>query len=101
MPTAAKHHARTLITAAGVVAVALAGGGYGLGARTALAVIGVTAVAVAIGLGRWPRARPPRAAWLAVVGLGLLALLAGFSALWADSAELAFLEFDRDVMYLA
>jgi len=101
MPTAAKQHLRTLITAAGLVALALAGGGYGLGARTTVAVSAVTVTAIAIGLGLWPRARPPRAAWITLAGLGLLTLMAGLSAAWADSAELAFLEFDRDLMYLA
>ena len=44
--------------------------------------------------------QPPRAALVTGALLAAFAALTGLSAVWADSAEKAFIEFDRVVLYL-
>ena len=54
----------------------------------------------AVGLALLPLARPPRLALAAGGLLAAFALLTGLSLIWADSAEKAFAEFDRVLLYL-
>lgn len=90
----------TLAAAAGTFWLAYDGGGYGLSSRgtAAVALLWVVAVAGALGLGF---ARPSPAS-LAVGGLlAALAFWTLLSTAWAASAEDAFAEFNRVVLYLA
>jgi O-antigen ligase/polysaccharide polymerase Wzy-like membrane protein len=89
-----------LLVAAGVFLLALNDGTYQVTARTSVAIAVWWAVAIGVVLRLWPRRRLPAEAWIAA---GALALLAAFSALsmaWADSAEGAFAELDRILIYL-
>jgi O-antigen ligase len=54
-----------------------------------------------VGLGVWPRARVPRAAWIVFGLLAAFAVWTFASTWWAESAENAFIEFNRITMYLA
>jgi hypothetical protein len=76
-------------------------GGFALSSRATTAIAAWWALLLGIGLGVWPRTRVPRAAWIV---LGLLAAFAVWtfaSIFWAESAENAFVEFNRVTMYLA
>jgi hypothetical protein len=93
-------HAVTLALAAGVFAIALDGGTYGVTSRDSLAIGTWWTIALAVGLAIWPLARPGRAA-VAVAGcLAGLAVLAGLSLAWSNSAERAFAESNRIALYL-
>ena len=85
--------------AAGLVALAMQGGGYALGVRNPVGIAVWWAVALAVAAGLWPLRRIPRAALVAAALLGAWALLSGVSALWADSAEGAFAELGRITLY--
>lgn len=93
----------SVITTAAAVTVfllALDQAGYGLGTRGAAGILIWWAVLVFVLVGVWPQDAVPRAA---VVTGGLLCAfcaLTGASALWADSAEAAFLELGRVGIYL-
>jgi O-Antigen ligase len=92
--------APALLVAAGVFLLALNDGTYQVSARTSVAIGIWWTVAVGVALRLLPRQRVPTEAW--VVG-GALALLGAFSALsmsWADSAEGAFAELDRSLIYV-
>jgi len=56
-------------------------GGFALSARATTAIVAWWAVLLGIGLGVWPRARVPRAAWIVA---GLLAAFAvwTFASIW-------------------
>jgi hypothetical protein len=86
--------------AAGVLWLSLKGGGYALTVRSPAAIAIWAAVALGVALKLWPRAEPPRAALVTGALLAAFAALTGLSAVWADSAEKAFIEFDRVVLYL-
>jgi O-antigen ligase len=95
-----QENALIVLLGAGVFALALDGGGYGVTTRNSLAIGIWWALALAIALVIWPLARLPRAA---VVAGGLLAGFTAWTALsiaWSDSAEKAFAEFDRVSLYL-
>lgn len=97
----ARENVLTLLLGAGVFALALDGGGYGVTTRNSLAIGILWTLALAIALVIWPLARPPRAA---VAAGALLAGLAAWTAIsigWSDSAEKAFAEFNRTSLYLA
>ncbi len=87
------------------VAVALTwaafdGGSYGLTSRNTLAIAVWWGIALALGLSVWPLARVPRAALLTGGLLAAFALFTAFSVAWSTSAEDAFNEFNRVVLFL-
>ena len=91
--------ARALVAAA-VLALALDGGTYELTARHSLAVAIWWMLACGIALRLWeiPERRSPQTvAGLAFAGF---AALVAASATWAANAEVAFLEFDRVLLYV-
>lgn len=83
-----------------VFLLALQSGGYGLEVRGGVAIGIWWALALAVGMLVWPAERIPRIALLTGATLATFGLAAGLSALWADSAELAFGEFNRVMLYL-
>ena len=86
--------------AVGVLLLALDHGGYGSSTRGALGILAWWALLLLALVGAWPRELSREA----LVAGGLLAGfcgLTGLSALWGDSAELAFVEFARASLYLA
>jgi hypothetical protein len=90
-----------LALAAGVFWVAYDEGSYPLTSRNSVAVVVLWGLVLAWGLTVWPVTRIPRAA---IVSGSLLAAFAGWtglSALWSASAENAFDEFDRVLLFLA
>jgi hypothetical protein len=89
-----------LLVAAGVFLLALNDGTYQVTTRSSVAIGIWWTVALGVVLRLWPRQRVPVEAW---VGGGALVLLGAFSALsmaWADSAEGAFAELDRILIYV-
>ena len=76
-------------------------GTYALTSRISVAVIVLWGLVLASALGFWPAARIPRAALVSGSLLAAFAAWTGLSALWAASAELAFDEFGRVVLFLA
>ncbi len=89
-------NAVTLAAAAGLVAVALNGGGHGLGARAALTAIVVAGLLASVLLGAFALTR---AGALAGALLGALAALAMLSAVWAADPEAALAEGTRLALY--
>ena len=93
-------YATTLAVAVAVFLIAFDGGSYDEASRTTLAIGIWWAIVLVVALNLRPLPRVPAAA---VVTGGLLLALALFtlaSIAWADSAERAFLEFDRTALYL-
>jgi hypothetical protein len=89
-----------LATAALVVILAFDSGSFSLESRTTLAIVVWWALGLAVLIGVLPR-RPPEGLTLAVGGVMLLfAGLTALSIAWAPSAEKAFAEVDRVVLYL-
>jgi O-antigen ligase len=89
-----------LAVATGTFLLALDNGAYALTVRLSLAVAVWWAIAVTVGL---RLASLDRASWAAYLAAGGLALLAGFTALstgWAPSAEKAYYEAGRVLLYL-
>lgn len=86
--------------AAALFWLAYDGGTYTLASRTTTAIALLWGLALAVGLRLWPLA-PPRLALVAGGALAGLAALTLLSVTWTASAERAFLEFDRVVLYLA
>ena len=83
-----------------VFLLALDQGGYGLGTRGAAGILIWWSLLVLVAAGIWPRAAVPRAALVTGGLLAAFCVLTGVSALWADSAEGAFLELGRVGIYL-
>ena len=83
-----------------VFLLALDQGGYGLGTRGAAGILIWWSLLVLVAAGVWPRAAVPRAALVTGGLLAAFCVLTGVSALWADSAEGAFLELGRVGIYL-
>jgi O-Antigen ligase len=83
-----------------VFLLALQSGGYGLEIRGGVAIGIWWAIALGVGILVWPAERVPRTAVLTGASLAPFGLAAGLSSLWADSAELAFGEFNRVMLYL-
>jgi hypothetical protein len=76
-------------------------GGFALSSRATTAIAAWWALLLGLGLGVWPRTRVPRAAWIVFGLLAGFALWTFASMWWAESAENAFVEFNRVTMYLA
>src|SRR6188508_371409 len=76
-------------------------GGFALSSRATVAIAAWWALLLGIGLGVWPRSRVPRAAWIVFGLLAAFAVWTFASIFWAESAENAFVEFNRVTMYLA
>lgn len=74
---------------------------FGLSARATTAIAVVWTLLLASGLGVWPRARSPRAAFIVAGLLGAFAVWTFLSIFWAESAENAFTEFNRVTLYVA
>jgi O-antigen ligase/polysaccharide polymerase Wzy-like membrane protein len=84
---------------AAVVAMALDGGSYGLTSRTSLGVAVWWVLLIAFVFAVWPFRRAGRPTLAAAAGLAALAAWTLASVTWAPSAEHAFQEFDRTVLY--
>jgi O-Antigen ligase len=76
-------------------------GGFALASRATIAIAAWWALLLGVGLGVWPRARVPRAAWIVFGLLAAFAVWTFASIWWGESAENAFIEFNRVTMYLA
>ena len=87
--------------AAGVFWLAYDQGSYTLTSRNSIAVVVLWTIVLASAAGFWPAARVPGPALVSGSLLGAFALWTGLSALWAASAEKAFDEFDRVLLFLA
>ena len=96
---AVSRHGGTVAIAAATFAVAVSGGGYSLGVRATTATLAWSAVVVAVAV-----RRPARTGWAPAFAIGglllALAVVTGLSIARADSAERAFIELDRVLMYL-
>ncbi len=93
-------HGLTLVVGGSLFWLAYDGGTYALTSWGAVAIVVWWVIALGVGLGFWPRSPVPTPA-LATGGLlAAYAVLAGLSALWADSEERSFEEFDRAALYL-
>ena len=82
-----------------MIGVSAARGGYGLQFRAVAAIAVWWAVLTGIAFGFWPRARVPRAAFLAGGGLVALAALAVLSTSWASDNGTAFGEAVTPALY--
>jgi hypothetical protein len=92
--------APVLLVAAAVFLLALNDGTYQVTARSSLAIAVWWAVAIGVVLRLLPLRRLAAEAWIAAGALALLAAFSAFSMAWADSAEGAFAELDRILIYL-
>jgi hypothetical protein len=92
--------ALTPLIAALLVVLALHDGGAPLDVRSLAGILGWWAVLVAVAFSLAPRAALPRAALLAIGFLGAFAVFTALSASWAPSAERAFLQAGRVLVYL-
>jgi hypothetical protein len=90
----------TLVVAGAVFALALNSGSYAITARGVLGVVVWWGLALALASGLLPLAPVPRAALVAGGFLAGLTLLSGLSIAWSDSAETAFTESTRVLLYL-
>jgi O-antigen ligase/polysaccharide polymerase Wzy-like membrane protein len=90
----------TFAVAAAVFAIGLDSGGYSLAARSSVAIVVWWALGLSVALAVWPAATPTRAALVTGCLLAALAFFTGLSIAWAESAERAFNELNRVVLYL-
>ncbi|HEX8073600.1 MAG TPA: O-antigen ligase family protein [Thermoleophilaceae bacterium] len=95
-----RQHLIPVAVAAGCVAVALPGGGFGAQFRAGAALLLWWTVLVGLAARVWPRARVPGVALAAGGGLLALALLSGLSIGWASDDGAAFAEAVRAAGYL-
>jgi O-antigen ligase len=100
LPSRALKALPAVLVAAGVVLLALNDGSYQVSARSGLAIAAWWAIALGVGLRLWPRRRLPGEAWVAGGALALLAVFTALSMAWAPSAEGAFAELDRVLIYV-
>ena len=90
----------TLAIALTILWLALQGGAYAITVRSPLAIAVWSVLGLGLAVSLWPRARPPRYAFVAGGLLAAFGALNALSMAWADSAENAFTEFNRVVLYL-
>jgi tetratricopeptide (TPR) repeat protein len=83
-----------------VFGLAIANGAYGVVDRGILAVAVWWTIAVCVALRLWPRGAVPKAALVVGGSLAALTLLSALSISWSPSAERAFIETDRVLLYL-
>src|SRR4051812_40007604 len=76
-------------------------GGFSLLTRGGVAIVAWWSILLGVGLRLWPRSFISRGAWLVAVLLVAFAVWTLVSIVWADSAEAAFVEFNRVAMYAA
>jgi hypothetical protein len=86
--------------AAAVFGLAFSNGTYGVTARDSVAVAIWWLLALAVGTGAMPVARVPRAAVAGGAALAGFVALSGASIAWSTSAERAFDEMNRGLLYL-
>jgi hypothetical protein len=96
----ASAYALTAAVALALVGLSFNNGSFEVTTRNAVAVALWWALMLGVALGDWPRDRVPRTALAAGLALVGLALLTGLSVSWSDSAERAFDEFARVLLYL-
>lgn len=87
-------------TAALVVGLSLQGGAYGIGTRSIFGIALWWAIGLTLAVGIWPVARIPRPAAVGAGVLTVFAGLSGISGVWANSAEDAFVEMGRALIYV-
>jgi O-antigen ligase len=98
---ALKHYGLIAALAAATTWLAYHHGMYALTSRNALAIVLWWMIVLIAALSLASFERPTRASLVAVGSLAALAVLSLVSAAWADSAEHAFAEFNRAMLYLA
>ncbi len=81
--------------------IAFDDGSYSLQSRATLAIGLWWTIIMAVVLGLWPLVPPPRSSLVTGGFLIAFGLWTGISIAWAASAERAFLEFDRTMLFLA
>jgi hypothetical protein len=97
----ASRYALAVAVAALVFLVAYDNGGYGESTRDTLAIALWWVLILCVGLGVWPLARTPRAAWLVGGLLALFGLWTLLSVFWAADSAGAYAEFTRVMLYVA
>ena len=97
----AREYAVTVAVAIVVFLVAYDNGGFGESTRDTLAIVLWWMLILCVGLGVWPLARTPRAAWLTGGLLAAFGLWTLLSVLWAANAAGAYGEFTRVMLYVA
>ena len=91
----------TLAVAVATVGLALDGGGSPITTRSVAAIVVWWALLLAVVFAVWPVNGLPRPALACGALLAAFTAFTGLSAIWAPSAEAAFLEFDRLALHLA
>src|SRR3954452_22515463 len=86
--------------AATVFGLAFSNGTYGVTARDSVALAIWWLLALCVGTGAMPVSRVPRTALAGGASLAGFAILSGASIAWSDSAERAFDEMNRGLLYL-
>src|SRR3954471_4271300 len=86
--------------AAAVFGLAFSNGTYGVTARDSVAIAVWWLLALCVGTGAMPVSHVPRAAVAGGAALAGFAILSGASVAWSDSAERAFDEMNRGLLYL-
>src|SRR3954453_3123244 len=86
--------------AATVFGLAFSNGTYGVTARDSVAIAIWWLLALCVGTGAMPVSRVPRTALAGGAALAGFAILSGASIAWSDSAERAFDEMNRGLLYL-
>src|SRR5829696_9235013 len=97
----ASRYALTVAVGVVVFLVAYDNGGFGESTRDTFAIVLWWVLILCVGLGIWPLARTPAAAWLTGGLLATFGLWTLLSVLWAANAAGAYAEFTRVTLYLA
>ena len=97
----AQEYALTVAVAIVVFLVAYDNGGFGESTRDTVGIILWWVLVLCVGLGVWPLARIPRAAWVTGGLLAAFGLWTLLSVFWAADAAGAYGEFTRVMLYVA